>query len=118
MPPTTTQIAEAFSGGKFEFAYPYLSDDIKWNIVGDKILSGKNDLIKFCDQTAEYFLTVTTRFNMSNVIVGDNTVAINGTAEFINKENKKTVVASCDVYIFENGKLKEVTSYCITTGRD
>ncbi len=115
MNPTKKQIAEAFSGGQFEFAYPYLADDIQWNIVGDKILKGKDAIIKFCDQTAKYFSEVTTKFTMSNLVVGDNCVAIDGTAEFINKENKSSKVFSCDVYCFENGKLKEVTSYCITT---
>lgn len=114
MQPTIKEIAIAFSGGQFETTYPHISDDVKWNIVGDKILIGKTDVMKFCDQTAKYFSEVTTKFNMSNLVLGDNCVAIDGTAEFINKDNKITFVSSCDIYRFDDGKLKQINSYCIT----
>lgn len=112
-----SQIAEEFSKGNFEFAYNNLSQDIQWNIVGDKLLTGKDQVIEFCNKTAEYFKEVTTEFRTSNIIVDSNLVAINGTAVFIINENKRTEVSSCDVYRFEDGMLKEITSYCIVTGK-
>jgi ketosteroid isomerase-like protein len=118
MIPSEKQIAEEFSKGNFEFAYNYFAQDIQWNIVGDKLLTGRDDVIDFCNKTALYFKEVTTEFNVSNIIVDNNLVAINGTAVFINEENKRTEVSSCDVYRFEDGKLKEITSYCIVTGND
>jgi hypothetical protein len=98
MHPTETQIALAFSGGSFIVTYPHLAEEIHWNIVGDRLIQGRGNLITFCDQTAKYFSEVTTVFNMANLIVGDTCVAIDGTAEFTNKENKKTFISSCDVY--------------------
>ena len=114
----TRQISEEFSKGNFEFAYNYLSQDIQWNIVGDKLLTGKDQVIEFCNKSAEYFREVTTEFSTSNIIADANLVAISGIAVFINKENKRTEVSSCDVYLFEDGKLKEITSYCIVTSKD
>jgi hypothetical protein len=108
-----TQIAEAFSMGKFEITYPYLAEDIQWNIVGDKTLIGKVIVVEFCNKTAKYFSEVTTRFTTKNVIENGHKVAINGTAQFINSENKSTFVSSSDVYLFEKGKLLEITSHCI-----
>jgi len=72
----------------------------------------------FCDQTAAYFAGVTTVFTTGNIIAEGDLVAIDGTAVFINKENKKTSVSSCDVYRFADGKLAQVNSYCITTGKE
>jgi ketosteroid isomerase-like protein len=118
MQPTNTALSQQFSGGNFKFAYNYLADDIVWIIAGDKILKGKENVIAFCDSTAAYFASITTKFTMSNLIADDDCVAIDGTAEFINKENKITHVSSCDVYRFENGKLKEIASYCIVTDKN
>lgn len=112
---TNQQICEEFSKGNFKTVYNYLAEDIEWNIVGDKIIKNKNSLIEFCDKTAEYFASVTTVFNMIYLIAENNCVAINGTAAFINKEKKSTNVSSCDVYHFKDGKIQNITSYCIIT---
>lgn len=112
------QIAEAFSGGKFERIYPFLADNASWNIVGDKILNGKDKIISFCGETAKYFLSVTAEFTVDHIIVDGNCVAIDGTAIFINKDNNKTFVSSCDIYRFVDGKLAQINSYCITTDKE
>ena len=108
------EIALAFSGGNFEFCYEYLADDVVFNIIGNEGVSGKDAVIDFCAKTAQYFTTVTTKFELDNVIADENCVAINGTAEFY-VEDRVNYVSSCDVYKFLNGKLKEITSYCIST---
>ena len=108
------EIALAFSGGNFEFCYEYFADDVVFNIVGNDVVTGKEALIEFCNKTAQYFATVTTKFEMDNLIVGDNCVAINGTAEFY-VEDRVNYISSCDVYKFIDGKLTEITSYCIST---
>lgn len=118
MKPTETEIAEAFSNGNFKVTYPYLAEDIKWNIVGDNNLNGKIEVIEFCNQTALYFQTVKTIFKTDKVIVDNEQIVINGTAQFINKENKKTEVSSCDIYVFNEGKLQEIISYCIETKKE
>jgi hypothetical protein len=38
---TNQQIAEAFSHHDFEAAYPYLTEDVRWNIVGQRRVEGK-----------------------------------------------------------------------------
>jgi ketosteroid isomerase-like protein len=117
MKATIKQISKEFSNGNFKFAYDYLTDDIIWNIAGDKILQGKKSVIEFCNKTAQYFLEVTTTFNMHNAIVDGDCVAIDGTAEFINQEGKSIHISSCDVYRFKNELLLNITSYCIVTGK-
>lgn len=107
------QIATSFSTGQFADTFPYLADNIIWNIAGERLLDGKPAVTEFCNQTAKYFSEVTTEFKISNTINSDNYIAIEGTATFINKANKKTFVSSCDIYHFENDSLKQINSYCI-----
>jgi hypothetical protein len=110
------QISLAFSGGNFEFAYPYLADDVFFNIVGEELVSGKQAVIDFCTKTASYFTQVTTKFGLDNMIADENCVAINGTAEFyVEKDNRTNYISSCDMYKFKDGMLTEITSYCIST---
>src|SRR5215216_2995592 len=47
------QIAEAFCSYRFVVTYPYLSDQIKWNIVGREELIGRDAVIDRCDKSAK-----------------------------------------------------------------
>jgi len=42
------QIAEAFSSYRFAVTYPYMADEIKWNIVGEEELVGREAVIARC----------------------------------------------------------------------
>ena len=39
------QIAEAFCSYRFAVTYPYMADEIKWNIVGREELRGREAVI-------------------------------------------------------------------------
>lgn len=112
------QICEEFSKGNFEFAYEFLNKDITWNIIGNELLTGKEKVIEFCQNTSAYFKEVETDFRVNEIIVDEEKIVVTGTAVFINKENKKTEVSSCDIYRFDVGFLNEITSYCIITSKD
>ncbi len=112
------QISEEFSKGNFEFAFGHLSENISWNIVGTELLTGKVKVIEYCNNTSAYFKEVETDFRVIDVMVDGDRVAITGMAVFINREQKKTEVSSCDVYRFDDGILKEIVSYCIVTNKD
>ncbi len=118
MQPTITQLSQEFSGGNFKYTYNFIADDIVWNIVGDKILKGKDAVIEFCNATAAYFAEVETKFILVNLISDGKAVAIDGTATFTNKENKLIQISSCDVYQFEEQQIKNITSYCIITNKE
>lgn len=111
------EIALAFSTGKFSEGYEYLAPDASWEIVGEKLLHGKQVIIDYCENTAAYFETVETNFTPGHVLQDGNQVVINGTAVFTNKEQKITMVSSCDMYAFDDGLLKRMTSYCIVTNK-
>lgn len=112
---TLKQIAEAFSNGNFEVAYPFLADDVRWNVVGEDEFAGKKAVMENCNQVASYFKSVTTNFRAINVIAENGRVAVTGTAEFIRHGQRVNFVSACDVYGFNDKKeLQSIVSYCIS----
>lgn len=113
---TNQQIAEAFSHHDFEAAYPYLTEDVRWNIVGQRRVEGKEKVIAVCRESAAYLTGVVTNFVKFRTVVTDDCVVIDSVAEYTNKEEKPSYVASCDIYDFTNGKVSEITSYTVEVG--
>jgi limonene-1,2-epoxide hydrolase len=113
---TNEQIAEAFSHHDFEAAYPYLADDVRWNLVGERLVEGKEKVIAVCRESAAYLTGVTTDFVKFRTVVTDDCVVIDSVAEYTDKEEQLSYVASCDIYDFTNGKVSEITSYTVEVG--
>jgi limonene-1,2-epoxide hydrolase len=113
---TNEQIAEAFSHHDFEATYPYLTDDVRWNIVGERLVEGKEQVIAVCRESAAYLRGVTTDFVKFRTVVTDDCVVVDSVAEYTDKEEKTSNVASCDIYDFTNGKVSEITSYTVEVG--
>ena len=112
---TKSEIAQAFSGGKFTECLHYLTDQTVWNTPGEQFLTGRNEIEPFCKNLAAYFSSVNTNFKQLNLIEDDHCVAINGTAEFIREGKRISFVSSCDVYEFDTeNKILSIHSYCIT----
>lgn len=109
-----TEIAVAFSNGDFATVYPYLSDHIEWQVIGESVYSGKTAVMAQCEQTAAYFKSVTTVFTTESILTEGHQVAVSGTAEFIRNQQRVALVKACDLYLFnEDGKLLSIRSYCI-----
>jgi limonene-1,2-epoxide hydrolase len=110
---TNEQISEAFSHHDFEAAYPYLTDDVRWNIVGQRPIEGKEKVIAVCRESAAYLTGVVTNFVKFRAVFTDDCVVIDSVAEYTDKEEHLSYVASCDIYDFTNGKVSEITSYTV-----
>ena len=65
------QIAEAFCSHRFVVAYPYMADEIKWNIVGREELMGREAVIDRCDKSAKFLETVSTTITKLKINRGD-----------------------------------------------
>ena len=107
------QIAEAFSRHRFAVTYPYLVDDIKWSIVGNEALVGREAVIDRCDESAKYLETVSTTFIKLKIARAETCVVVESIAQYQDQENQISNVASCDVYQFSDERLVEITSYNI-----
>jgi ketosteroid isomerase-like protein len=107
------QIAEAFCSHRFAETYPYMTDEIKWNIVGREELVGREAVINQCNKSAKFLETVSTTLTKPKIYRAETCVVLEGAAQFQDRENQTSSVASCDVFHFSDGRLVEITSYVI-----
>ena len=110
---TPQQIAEAFSGHRFEITYPYFLEDMVWNNVGGEQLKGKEAVIQACEQSSQYLQTATTTFKKFQVITADQAVVIDSLADYSDADHAVITVASCDIYRFVENKISEIVSYTV-----
>ena len=107
------QIAEAFCSHRFVETYPYMAGEIKWNIVGREELMGREAVIDRCDKSAKFLETVSSTITKLKMYPAETFVVVEGAAQFRDRENQISSVASCDVFQFSDGLLVEITSYVI-----
>jgi hypothetical protein len=110
---TINQIAEDFSKHRFEKTFPFITDNIQWNMVGGEVILGKEKVIETCEQSLSYLNTVTTNFTNFLLLNFENHIIVESIAEYIDQDKNISKIASCDIYKFEKGLLTEITSYCI-----
>ena len=98
----------AFAKGDNRFLLENLTDDIRWNIVGERVIEGKDafaDALKN-DRVAE--------LSIHHIATHGKSGAVDG----MRKMKNGRTVAFCDVYEFKDAKgtrVKEITSYVIET---
>ena len=108
------EIAKFFSLGNFELTFPYLSENIIWNVIGEKVFEGKAAVLANCKQTREYFDSVQTDFRIENIIAEDDKVVVAGTAAFTRGGKQVNFISACDLYEFnESHQLQKISSWCI-----
>ena len=105
------EVSHEFSKGNFPFCYEYFADNIEWKIVGNKTLKGKENVVVYCNEMMAE--TAACTFNNTNVITENNSIVIEGNCQFTDADNKPGEVTYCDVFLFENDKVSNITSYCI-----
>jgi ketosteroid isomerase-like protein len=115
MSATQREVAEAFSRHDFETAYPHLADDVRWTVVGDREIVGRDAVVGACDESAAYLSAVSTTFRAFEVLAGDGFVVTNSTAAYTG-DGEVSVVASCDIYRFAGDTLAAITSYTVELG--
>ncbi len=115
MATTIKEICTEFSKGNFNAVYEHFSDAIQWHIIGGKTITGKEQVTEFCNKMHEEMSS--SQLTNTGIIVEGNRVAIEGYCNYTNAENKPAQVQYCDVYHFEQDKIKTITSYCIDSLR-
>ncbi|MEO1253313.1 MAG: nuclear transport factor 2 family protein, partial [Bacteroidota bacterium] len=98
----------AFATGDADFIIEHVSEDIKWNIYGDKHINGKEDFTKEMNIMKDY---TADEVVIHSIITHGREAALNGEM----KMGEKTY-AFCDVYRFTNTKndmIKQMDSYVL-----
>jgi len=101
------QITEAFCSHRFGETFPYMSDEIKWNMIG------REAVIDHCNQSAKFLETVSSTITKLKTYRVENCVILEGAAQFKDQKNQTSGAASCDLFHFLDGRLVQITSYVI-----
>ena len=105
------RISEEFAKGNLGFSEAFLADDIKWNILGNDTILGKEQVLEVSKMTQLQSYPVIT---IKNIVQEGDWVVIESTGEAKTKEGKLYNQAYCEVYRFDNEKLQEITTYLDT----
>lgn len=105
------KISEEFAKGNLEFSAAYLADDIKWNILGNASVVGKEEVLEVSQMLQlESFPEIT----IKNVVAEGNCVVVESTGKARTKNGKPYNQTYCEVFRFNNEKLQEITTYLDT----
>lgn len=100
----------AFAKNDIDLIVEDVTDDVTWNIIGDKRIQGKDDFTVALRQMNH---GKAVELHISNIITHGKTASTNGILKFSHKKSS----AFCDVYVFssagKDAKIKEITSYVI-----
>ncbi|MGZ3874376.1 MAG: nuclear transport factor 2 family protein [Mucilaginibacter sp.] len=97
------------SDGDNEGFLAYCTDDVKWEFVGDQILSGK-------EAVRDYMIknyTEPPKFNLENLIPGGDYVTAIGKINLKQAAGKSTDYAYCDVWRFHDCLMAELKAFVI-----
>ncbi len=100
---------EAFANNDTDFILDQVTDDIRWEIVGDKILEGKE---AFAEALKEMEQAEPLKMTIHHIITHGKHASVNG----VMTTSDGTSYGFCDVLTFsgfKNPKVKKLTSYAI-----
>jgi ketosteroid isomerase-like protein len=103
--------AEAFSGHRFAEAYPALADDVRWDLVGEDALVGRQAVVDACEGTLAALGDGSTEFLRFVVVADGDRVAVDTIARYTDADGATGTVSSCDVYEFADDRLVAIRSY-------
>ncbi len=98
----------AFATGDANFIIDHVSDDIRWEIYGDKSIVGKEQFSKEIHMMKDY---VADEVTVHSIITHGSEAALNGEMKMGDK-----TYAFCDVYLFKSAGsniIKEMHSYIV-----
>lgn len=106
------KISEEVSKGNNEFFNDFVSDDIRWNIVGMPAIYGKENFIKAIQMLE---LGNFPAMVIKNIIAEGDYVVVESTCSETDNSGKTFNPSYCDVYRFKEAKIQELTTYVVDT---
>lgn len=110
-------VNNAYSEGDEDFFMKHITDDICWEIVGEKDISGKAEFKEVLDQMKEM---PAVDIEVDNVFFNDSHGIVEGVVVSRNRLGQKKHFGFCDIYKFAEGnelRISAITSYVIDISR-
>ncbi|WP_223609273.1 nuclear transport factor 2 family protein [Chryseobacterium sp. OSA05B] len=99
----------AISEGDHETFLAYCAENVKWTFVGDRVLSGKDEIRRYMADTYKK----PPQFNVEHMIGEGNYVTAVGTISLMNEDGQWIDYDYCDIWRFENGLMAELKAFVI-----
>ena len=96
------KIGEEFAKGNLEFAEKYLAEDIRWTVLGEEPIVGKEQVLEVSKMLQLQSYPVIT---IKNIITENEWVVIECTGKATTKNGKPYNQTYCDVFKFKGEKL-------------
>jgi ketosteroid isomerase-like protein len=107
------RVAEAFSAHRFAEAYPALADDVRWDLVGEETLVGRQAVIDACEATLAELGRGSAEFLRFVVVADGDRAAVDTVTRYTDADGRGGSVSSCDVYEFRDDRLVAIRSYAV-----
>jgi ketosteroid isomerase-like protein len=107
------RVAEAFSAHRFAEAYPALADDVRWELVGEDTLLGRQAVVDACEATLAGLADGSAEFLRFDVVADGDRVAVDTVTRYTGADGQAGVVSSCDLYEFRDDRVVAVRSYAV-----
>ena len=109
---THEDVARAFSGHRFEEAFAHLHDEVRWILVGQAVITGRQAVEEACRATAGHLSGVTTTVTRLVSVAGPDIAVVDVAAGYAGPHGL-TGVSSCDIYEFTGDLVTTITSYTV-----
>lgn len=100
---------EYVSKGDYESFLAYCTSDTKWVFVGERILTGKEEVRAYMKE----FYIEPPVFDVELAIEDGDLVTVTGSISLKNKTGKYEHFNYCDIWRFEDGKIAELKAFVI-----
>ena len=107
---TVEKINETFTKGDTEGFLSYCADDVTWNMVGEKTVTGIGSIREFMAQMEGFEPPI---FTVDSVAADGEYVAAQGDMTMKDENGNINDYRYCDFYRFSDGKIIELNSYVI-----
>jgi uncharacterized protein len=107
---TIHNVIDAFDNNDVDAILGLVTDDVEWHMLGDQVISGKDQLKEFFSKNAGMKLLSSTK---DHIIIEDDRAAVDGDVQCAGKNGEIADMYYCDVYELEKGKVKKIVSYTI-----
>jgi ketosteroid isomerase-like protein len=103
-------VIDAFDSNDVDGILDLLTDDVEWHMLGDQVISGKDELKEYFSKNAGMKLLSSTK---DHIIIEGDRAAVDGNVQCAGKNGETMDMYYCDVYELEKGKVKKIVSYTV-----
>jgi predicted SnoaL-like aldol condensation-catalyzing enzyme len=108
------RINEAFAENNLEKVLSFCTDDLKWTMVGDRTVRGKEAIRQWMASMDPQ----PPQLSIQQTVAEDDVVIVRGDMLMQEKKNGPSIPYTwCDIYRFTGDKVAELTAFVIRTDR-